>query len=736
MLKKLAKHPNWFYLGVTIILSLVLFVLLYNKVLFTPDFGESDAYHFNFAMKYYLADSLKHNTIPFWTELIQGGYPLLSEGQIGAFYIPNVLLLKFLPYNAAYTMLFVTSFFLLTYGFYLLLRELKVSPGLAFLCALSFSFNGSLVFRLVHLNLVQAFSLAPYLFLFCIRLFKTFQKKYIVLYCLFLSQMVFAGYVPVVYVTLFGLFVWFMAIVFLKTKGDIVKIAKAIGLVLAINVVGLLLASPQLTISSLLTGSTSRKLEIPFNVVTHLPLSLSNLAGFFAPYLFGDPKYGTYPRFSADWGIFWENTPYVGGIFFFLFLVSVFYFLRRQRKSEMLVVSICSALLFAFLSLGKNSPLYFLFYYPPFNFFRTQSRFLMVVVLFMFIFVAQVLQNMTAKKSVILKGALSLLLLLNFMDLFWVAKNYHFWVDFNKAIEKPPIVSFMDKDHLFLSREQPAQWNKHYLKDGWAKKETQEKFIFYKNYIYPNSNLLYDRPGLSINSFGLALKRVDYLEGLLTTNFYLHSDHPEVPFIPSLFDLLDLKYVITSRKVQSPHFTPLKALPHEGESIHLAQYKRSRDSLFYIPTSVKKIGFQEEFENKLRDGTDLMKDALVEEQIVGLVEQSAPLKLQVLTQQPTQFSLKGNFGKNTFFVLRKNYYPEWEARANGKKITIYKVNLIHMGVLVPAGDTTVTFSYANHAFKRGMVVAALTLLSLLIFLTAGSSKLINRFKSGLDKLFD
>ena len=67
---------------ILIIVTYVLFfLLLRGKLLFTPDFDRSDAFHLNISLKYYLAQVLKQNQLPFWTNLLQGGFPFLPRGK-------------------------------------------------------------------------------------------------------------------------------------------------------------------------------------------------------------------------------------------------------------------------------------------------------------------------------------------------------------------------------------------------------------------------------------------------------------------------------------------------------------------------------------------------------------------------------------------------------------------------------------------------------------------------------
>ena len=81
---------------ITLVLCFIfLFIFIFkDKLLFTPDYTSTDAFHFNTSLKYFLSENLKQNILPFWTDKLQNGFPLFAEGQTGALYLPNIIFLK------------------------------------------------------------------------------------------------------------------------------------------------------------------------------------------------------------------------------------------------------------------------------------------------------------------------------------------------------------------------------------------------------------------------------------------------------------------------------------------------------------------------------------------------------------------------------------------------------------------------------------------------------------------
>ncbi len=61
-------------------------------------------------------------------------------------------------------------------------------------------------------------------------------------------------------------------------------------------------------------------------------------------------------------------------------------------------------------------------------------------------------------------------------------------------------------------------------------------------------------------------------------------------------------------------------------------------------------------------------------------------------------------------VLSEVYYPGWRATVNGAPAQIHKVNGLLRGVVVPAGESQVTLSFAPRSVLLGAVLSGLTLL--------------------------
>jgi len=117
----------------------------------------------NLPVRAWLGEWLQRGLVPYWTHLLQGGYPLFAESQAGATY--PLRLLHALP-MAPWTVLAWTIVLHLAWagtGLYLYLREQGLRSRAAFLAALAFAASTTLLARHQHTNVLEAVSWWPWL---------------------------------------------------------------------------------------------------------------------------------------------------------------------------------------------------------------------------------------------------------------------------------------------------------------------------------------------------------------------------------------------------------------------------------------------------------------------------------------------------------------------------------------------------------------------------------------------
>jgi len=699
------KKGNLIYIAVIILIYLALFLFIKDKILFTPDFGESDSYHYNLSLKYHLAQTLNTDNLPFWTDKLAGGYPLFSEGQTGALFIPNLFFLKLFPFTYGYNGLFIFSLFCLTAGFYLLLKEYDVSSILALVFSIIFTFSGSIGLRLVHLSFIQPLSLAPFLFLVGKKYLKTKNKRYLLIFSILLSQMILAGHPQAVFISLLGLFLWLVVELSLQSLNLREKITTLV-MIISATIAGILFSFAQLLPSFILKQSSGLLLTLNFKDATSYPLSIANLISYVSPYFYGSPKLGTYPIDLDRWGIFWENTPYLGSLLFVVLIFLVVLKFRSILREKHILYFLILTFLFLLLALGKNGPLYLIFNLSPFNLFRVPSRFL-IMANFFIIMAAAFLGNNFYKSptKAFFKVIFVLLLLINAVQLIFFTFDYHLFSDSKTLLEKPKITQYID-DSYYITLGQADAWNGVFVNQGWQGKGEIDKYIYFKNFLYPNSNLLFDKKSYMQYSSGANLYRPGLLNALIQNGIRINEKEATIKSQAlSLMQILGIKNIITSYPINDKSLRLTGKINEDSPKIYSYALSDISSSFYYIPATVRKINSLYEFSYLYRQNK-LSKE-------YGVIEQSPFDKFintkdyKIINQQQDDYSktIAGEFNKDTLVVFKVNYYPEWQGFVDNTKVKTYKVNVSHTGILVPAGKHSVRLIFQNYYFKIGLIIS-------------------------------
>jgi hypothetical protein len=107
-----------------------------------------------------LASSLRQGRLPFWSDKIGLGIPLVAESQVAAFYPPNWPLYRFLTVPAAYRLSMWLHYVALAAATFAYARQIGAAPWGAALSAVAFTFCG---FQTIHSSHEPFYHALPYL---------------------------------------------------------------------------------------------------------------------------------------------------------------------------------------------------------------------------------------------------------------------------------------------------------------------------------------------------------------------------------------------------------------------------------------------------------------------------------------------------------------------------------------------------------------------------------------------
>jgi hypothetical protein len=98
---------------------------------------------------------------------------------------------------------------------------------------------------------------------------------------------------------------------------------------------------------------------------------------------------------------------------------------------------------------------------------------------------------------------------------------------------------------------------------------------------------------------------------------------------------------------------------------------------------------------------------------LGGTSEEAPGKVERLAAKYDAMGFHVVADHPALLVIPNNYYPGWTAAVNGSSARIYRADWIGMGVLVGAGESTVTMQFTTPGFHTGI---ALSLVALVLWL--------------------
>lgn len=641
----------------------------------TPDFGHSDIWHFNFALKFLLSQALKAGYLPFWSKDIGSGFPLLGEGQIGMFNWYNFLAFKFLgpvvAFNLGYLVIFLTLFL----GSYLFGRIIKLSRLSAIFLAVIFTFSGVFVTQINHFNLLQAASFLPWAFFLTEKFLQTRKRRWLIFLTLGLWQQILSGFQQMFLIPLIGVGIYLL--VRLRQQKTLTPLFPWLLSV----AFALILAWPQIHASQQLIASSSRNTGLSIQDIAAFPLPPKALVGFFLPYIWGDPRIGTYPPFSPNWGIFWESTGYFGLIPVLLSLSGIFLLRQKKDLKPYLIIAGLSLVLL----LGKFTPFFFVFQIPPLSYFRVPARFLLLFVWCLTIFAATIFNKIPGRTIPLI------ILLLSALDIGRFALTYNPVINSQNWLKPPKVVEILRQDpSWFRIYTVPiTKWNLIFLKDGWKNIGQYQDF---RNALDPNQNLYWSIPSANVYA-GLSPKRQDLWQAMASEGITVNLDTNSGSISTASAKILSfssVKYLISSVPLNPSQEFEFSATVSGTPEFYLYRNASPRPHAYLTRNYVVAQNLTD-LVSKMATATE---SAVVLESPVNLTTEAAPpIPVSVTRNEDTAVEILAEAENVSLLVLTDSFYPGWTATIDNWPTTILPVNLNQRAVIFPRGHHIVKFTY-------------------------------------------
>lgn len=675
------------------------------QMLVTPDFGRNDSWDFSMATKYFYWESLHNGQLPFWSPEIGDGFPILGEGQTGIFFIQNLVLYATLPFVYAYNLSLISSLIIFALGIYGWLRWKRFNRYISLLSSLTLLFSGMVIPQLTHLALIQALSLLPWIMWISEILTKEFKQRYFIVFIFLLSQQILTGFPQAVAITLIGATLNFILLVRLSRM-----YWKKYGLYLLGVIFSLGLSSVQLVPSFEFLRETNVAKGFSLSEVLYFSYPISHLLTFINPFIFGHPRFGTYPPFNQnDGSIFWETSTFFGW-WPLVGIILVIVFWSKMTKSDKNDVKgwVFITLIALGMMLGKNSPIYLIFTVWPLNQFRVPARFMWLflpgIIMLSSIGWAKGVRYFQKKPILKIGYFLIGIFSLGYIVVTWY--NYHLILTQSIWYNPPQIISYIVKNNRIFSLFSEAKHNEFFLLEGW---DDPKPYIELRNQLQPNSNLIWGLQSHGIYA-GRFLRRSSYMDSLLLSEIKDSSESAEVSDTGNkLLRLFSIKQLLSSKPIFG------KGLVLD----HIEALTRTNTYLYHVERSLPQVYLSREpiIVETLVEAEREFKQSEFQPGKHVLVEEKLPVtpgpvdglaEIRRYESNNIDIEVWGNTS-STLLVLTDTLYPGWKAYIDGKITSIYPANLKHRLVIIPAGNHKVVFEYKPKSFFYGAAISGICL---------------------------
>lgn len=667
----------------------------------TPDFIKSDSWHIFISGKAALSEALKHNTLPLWVASLDSGFPLLAEGQIGTFFLPNLLLFKFFDLATAFNLSILCSLILISLGAYFWFRELKFSSLTCFYGGLTLAFSGMVIVRFDQLAVLQSLSLLPWVMWSTRRLVVKSTLLNICLLSILIAQQVCSGFPQTAVITLFFAAGYVLFNILSKSGNWISFLHFLCAGLLAVGLSGVQILPTQ-------EYASLTPVEHGFNLTdaTRYSFPFKHLLTFLSPFALGDPKNGTYPRLETNGeSIFWENTGYIGLLP--LVLIAIWFWRRKdldprhKKLSLFWLISLAGAFLFM---LGKYSPIYFVFSFWPLNMFRVPARFIWIFVISavgLSMMGLEILLLYPGKKQAI-KLLIGLGIIFNTALLITSFWNYHLLGKASEWLAQPTTVSLLSHNSRIISLFTDQKYEDYFYK-GWT---DPTPFFFLRGSLAPNSGLIWHISGIGATG-GRFLRRTTFLNDLFNRSLTNNSQDVELTDLSDkLLNLQGVTDVISPNALKSKSLTLTKTISDRDISLYIYKNKTAQPRIS-LHGAYRTATTLEQAESILTQADFLPdKDVLLEEDISLPAAQKSVGSAEIISDKGTSLTTRvKNNPQASLLVLTDTYYPGWKAYVDSRQTKIYPANIRQRAVVVPAGDHEIEFKFEPESFKTGLYIS-------------------------------
>ncbi|MDD2807457.1 MAG: YfhO family protein [Patescibacteria group bacterium] len=712
-----------------------------SNILYEGDYTGSDLTELNLPFRYWAAEQIKHGDLPLWNDQISAGFPQLAEGQTGVFYPFNLIFFILLPIGFAVLATYFLNFLLAGIFTFIYCRSLNISQVGSWLAATAFSFSGWFVFRLKHLNLINAAIWLPLIFYLIEKLIVSKRKDLLlVLLSGVYTIQFFAGHPQISYISVLAGLAYYLIRLLgndeFKKSGRWLKIYKIIFPWMVIGFLTLGMTAIQLLPTYQLSKLSARGSWSDFNnsVGTLVFQPVEFLTAIY-PYIFGNPANGSYQGFDLGFKSgFWEDSVYFGLLPLFFSFIALIFVWRKEKIIRQLSFFLVFCLFFI---LAGSNP-WFKWVWsvlPSYQVFRFHQRFLLPFILIMSVLsalgfdycakkIANVGKTGKAAPRNLNSGWSIIVILIVSIELLFMSLQFIGTMPTTYLTAEPESVEWLkaDQDQFRVaSLYYQLSWNFVFSNsNGWL--STPDLYLENRELVQPNLNLFY---GLSTyndrgwNEGGQLDRRLAALLTVIDKNITLDVTSHAVIISPNVLKVLGLqnvKYLLSYYPVRSNHLAEVKSINQLFlPTLHIYQNPYFLNRAFMVFQSKPVNADADEIASLFADDFDPSKVVTSAAELGLKPALKAQSQVEVISHQANKSAYRVKTDSDGLLFISQLYYPGWIAKVDGKKVDLERVNGAYTGLMIPSGEHRVELKYDPKSFELGLTISLLTLILIIIY---------------------
>ncbi len=703
----------WSYL-ILLILTLFYFrhvlILKPDQIIYGGDLNDQFFY-----WKSYLVESIRSGIIPFWNPYSFSGTPFLAHPSTAVLYPFNIIFFLF-PLNYAFMIYFLIHIFLASvFMYYISSKSLDKLSSMA--SSIIFAFSGLFAARIYagHLDIISSLIWIPLVFGFMRETYLKYSQKAAVLAVLSLVLQILAGYQFVVILTLELLLIYIVLQLLLNfDKKKINYKLLSVFKVLLFIIISFGISAVQILPTFQLVSNSIRAEGLPYSLASWGSSTFDSLKLFFTPFIFGNPFPEGY-SYTGPAPNYFELIYFIGRlpliIIIVYLLVNCLKSLKRKYANLESFYLIIAAIFFVIMSLGNNLGLHRLVYdfLPFYRLFRMPAQHLMIMVFILSLLIGFAIKSV---KNVFLKLVLVILITL---ELFL----------FNNNFIRLGNIPTQTVDNALVSTISNPKQNFRTLPDYPVVSGVRSSLDF-EAYMY------YKIPSTSGYN-PIVLK--NYYQFIDLTNKSSQSSVPfynvEIPppsYASASIDFLGINYLIADKTYDltpinlNPKYQLIKeiksyalfkntsAMPRFFMTFRSIGYKNNDD----LPVLLNKYDY--DLKNYV---FILQKDSSLLPKLESDCRDQRQNKISVQKYASNNIILNLSTTCSGWMNSSEVFYPGWQAKLDGKPVSIFLSNKAFRTVFVPIGDHSLEYFYDPIIYKEGLLI---TLISISMFYLLSKSR--------------